>query len=146
MGVLGDVGQRLGDQVVRGRLDGLRQPLIGDLLDLDRHGRPAGEHLDRGAQAVIAEHGRVQAAGELAQLGQREGELLGGRREDRPGRRRIGFEPRQRDPQRQRQRDQALLGAVVKVALEPAPLDVAGGDDPRPRRGELLEPGRGARR
>ena len=29
----------------------------------------------------------------------------------------------------------------MEIALEPAPLDVARGDDPRPGRGELLEPG-----
>ena len=42
-------------------------------------------------------------------------------------------------PQRQAQRDQPLLGAVVQVALEPAPLGVAGLDDPRPGGPDLLQ-------
>jgi hypothetical protein len=35
------------------------------------------------------------------------------------------------------ERDQSLLGAVVQVALDPAPGVVGGGDDPGPGRGEL---------
>ena len=42
------------------------------------------------------------------------------------------------EPQLERQRDEALLGAVVEVALEAAALGVAGLDEPRPRGGELL--------
>ncbi len=42
------VGKRFGDQVVGSGFDGLRQPLGGDLLYLDRDGHPGGEHLDRG--------------------------------------------------------------------------------------------------
>src|SRR5207244_6984739 len=41
--------------------------------------------------------------------------------------------------ERQRERDQALLGAVVQVALEPAPLGITGLDDARTRRLELDE-------
>ena len=41
----------------------------------------------------------------------------------------------------QRQRDEALLGAVVQVALDPAPLGVRRGDQPLPRRLQLGEPG-----
>ena len=46
-----------------------------------------------------------------------------------------------RESQLVRQRDKALLRAVVQVALEAAPLDVAGSDDPRTRGGELFDPG-----
>ena len=42
------------------------------------------------------------------------------------------------DPEPDRERDEPLLRAVVEVALEPPPLGVAGGDDARPRRRELL--------
>ena len=40
-----------------------------------------------------------------------------------------------------RDRDQALLGAVVEIALEAASLDVTRRDNPCSRRGELLEAG-----
>ena len=83
----------------------------------------------------------MEAAGELAQLGERKGELVAGGRQGRARGRRIGVELRLREPQGQRERDQALLRTVVEVALEAAPLDVTGGDDPGSRRGELLEPG-----
>ena len=36
--------------------------------------------------------------------------------------------------------DEVLLGAVVEVALDPPPLAVGGGDDPRPRRPQLVGP------
>ena len=83
----------------------------------------------------------MEATGELAQLFERESELFGGGHEERARCRRIGLELRQREPQRHRERDQALLRAVVQVSLEATPLDVAGRDDPRPRRGKVLEPG-----
>ena len=60
----------------------------------------------------------MEAAGELAQLGEREDELFAGVREGRACAGRIGVEPRQRDPQRQRERDQALLRTVMEIALE----------------------------
>ena len=41
--------------------------------------------------------------------------------------------------QREPDRDQPLLRAVVQVALDPPALGVAGGDDPRPRRLDLGE-------
>ena len=44
-------------------------------------------------------------------------------------------------PQAHRQRDQPLLGAVVEVALDPAPLRVAGLDDPRAGGAQLRDLG-----
>ena len=41
-------------------------------------------------------------------------------------------EPGPQQAQGQRQRHEALLGAVVEVALEPAALGVGGLEDPRP--------------
>jgi hypothetical protein len=63
----------------------------------------------------------MEAAGELAQLGECEGKIVAGGREHRAPGRRIGVELRQRDPQRERERDQALLRTVMEVALEAAP-------------------------
>ena len=50
----------------------------------------------------------------------------------------IAVDGRPDEPQLHRQRHQALLGPVVKVALQAAPLGVAGLDDARPRGGEHL--------
>ena len=46
---------------------------------------------------------------------------------------------RQPDPQAERDGDQALLGAVVEVALDVAPRAVGGVQDPRPRGAHLRE-------
>ena len=46
--VLGDVGQRLGDDVVGGRLDGLGQAPVERDGDVDRHRRAVGELLSAG--------------------------------------------------------------------------------------------------
>ena len=83
----------------------------------------------------------MQASGELPQLFERQGELLAGTDQGRSSGRRIGVQLLQCGPQGQRERHQALLCAVVEIALEAAALDVTGGDDPRSRRGELREPG-----
>ena len=43
-----------------------------------------------------------------------------------------------REPEREREADEVLLGAVVQVALEPAAGVVGGRDDPGARRAQLL--------
>ena len=53
----------------------------------------------------------------------------------------IRSEPASHETQRERQPDQALLGPVVEVALEPAALGVACLDDAGARRAEVLELG-----
>ena len=85
VGVLGHVGQRLGDHEVGRGLDRLGQPLAGNLDDLDRQRRADGERLDRRAEPAIGQHGRVDAAGELAQLLERARQLLLGRADHRRG-------------------------------------------------------------
>ena len=52
---------------------------------------------------------------------------------------RILLQRRADHAQVERQRDEPLLRAVVQVALEPPALGIADLDDPRARRGELLE-------
>ena len=52
-----------------------------------------------------------------------------------PGRSSIS---RLREPEHERERDEPLLGAVVEVALEPPPLDVARLDDARARAPQLV--------
>ena len=68
--VLGDVGQRLGDDEVGGRLDRRRQPAHGHVV-LDRHRHPRRQRLHARAQPALREHRREDAVRELAQLGVR---------------------------------------------------------------------------
>ena len=132
--VAGDVGERLGDDEVGGRLDRRRQPLARRLEDLDRDRRAVGEAAERRRQPAVGEHGGVDAAGQLAQLGGRLVELLHRLVEQLGGRRRVGVELVAGQAQVHGQRHQPLLGAVVEVALDPAPLGVAGLDDAAPAR------------
>ena len=141
LGVLGDVGQRLRDDVVGGGLDAVRKPLGQADVELERQPRAVGELLERGAQAALGEDAGVDALGELAQLAQRVGERRARLVEQRTGGGRVAVEPRVGEPERHRDRHQPLLRAVVQVALDPPPLGLRGLDDPRARRAQLLEPG-----
>ena len=95
-----------------------------------------------GRQAVI-ERGRVDAARQLAQLLQRVRELVARRGRELLGLLGVAPDVGADHPQLQRQRDEPLLGPVVQVALEPAALGVAGGDDPLARRLHLGQPSLG---
>ena len=66
--ILRDVGERLGNDEVGRRLDALRQALARRALQLDRQRGAVGEPVERRVEAAIGEHGRVDAARELAQL------------------------------------------------------------------------------
>ena len=78
----------------------------------------------------------MDSAGELAQLGDRLLDLvLRARKHVRARPRRPGC----REPERERERDEPLLGAVVEVALDSPPLGVGRGDDPGARRAHLGE-------
>ena len=73
----------------------------------------------------------MDAAGEVAQVLERQSGFLAGAAHQL-GRHRVALgSPLLRHPQVQRQRDQALLGAVVEVALDPPALGVGGLDDAR---------------
>ena len=65
----------------------------------------------------------MEPAGQLAKLGQGERQLLGGGRQRRAGGGGVAVERTLRDPQGERERDQALLRAVVQVALEAAAIE-----------------------
>ena len=84
--VLADVRDRLGDDVVGRRLDRRREPLLGQLGDLDRDRRPRQQRVERRAEAALGEDGRVDAARELAQLREPVGEIVLGRRRGSPAR------------------------------------------------------------
>ena len=74
--VLGDVGDRLGDEVVGRGLDGLGQAFVGHVVDLDRQRRAVRERREGGGQAAVGEDRGMDAAGQLAQLLERVLELL----------------------------------------------------------------------
>jgi len=78
----------------------------------------------------------VHAAGEFPQLLERAGEPFGHGLQLVGQVAGLGWHRRPRHPQVERQRDQVLLGAVVKVALDPAPGRVGGDDDPGPGGGQ----------
>jgi hypothetical protein len=129
--MLHHVGEGLGDEKIGRGLDLGREASFGGRSQLDGDGGPLRERPERGAQSVLREDRRMDPARELAELGQRPGELLLG-----------GVEPRREldvaarigasasHPQVQGQGHEPLLRAVVQVAFEPPPRLVLRGDQP----------------
>ena len=83
----------------------------------------------------------MDAAGQLAQLAERERELLLRAVDQLVGPVGIRVELALGEPQRERERDEPLLGAVVQVALQPPALLRAGLDDARAGGAQLLDAG-----
>ena len=137
MRVLGHVRQRLGDDEVGGGLDRRRQPLVRNVPDLDRQRRASRECPERRPEPLLGQHRRVDPLRQLAQLLER-GSQLGIRLgQQLAGAVRLRAELISDELQREAEAEQPLLGAVVQIALEPAPLLVAGRDDPRARGTQL---------
>ena len=123
-GVLGRVGQRLGDDEVGGVLDRRRRPVVDLGVDRDLRAGAVGQRLDR----------RLQARGRRAPAARSRGRGRAARRSPRspprgPGararRRCVGAlagEPLLGASELHRQRDQPRLRAVVQVALDPPQL------------------------
>jgi hypothetical protein len=111
-----------------------REAAVEEAVEDDRHRRPGRERLQRRQQPALGQQCWMQAARELPQLGERGQQIvdaaLNGCRGGRLGR--GGHEP-----QRQRNGDEVLLGAVVEIALDPAASIVGGLDDPGARLLEL---------
>ena len=80
----------------------------------------------------------MEAARKLAELLERERKLFPRPAEDL--RRRLGIDPEPGlgEPEGERERDEALLGAVVEVPLEPPPLGVGRVDEARARPAQLF--------
>ena len=80
----------------------------------------------------------MEAPGKLAELLKRERELLARAGED--ARCRLGLRPKLRlgEPQRERQRDEPLLRAIVEVPLESPPLGIGSFDETGSRTTHLL--------
>ena len=137
-GVLGDVRERLRDHVERGGLDRLGQPLRGRPFTSTGNVARVASASTAGIEPVVGEDRRMDPAGELTELLQAERELVARLRDQlRRGCRIVG-QPRLGNAKPERERDQTLLRAVVEVPLQPPPLGVAGLDDARPRRRQLL--------
>ena len=137
-GVLGDVGQRLGDDVVRRRLDVLgqaarRRPSMStgtgsrSASASSARSRPCSPRI-AGCRPRAISRSSAQARCRARATRPRAG---------RPWRRGARSSRARASAQLERDRDEALLRAVVQVALEPAPLLVAGLDEPRARRDEV---------
>ena len=139
VGVLDDVRDRLGDDVVRGGLDRLGQALVG-------HGRarPAAASGPRAPSSAARRPRSVSTAGWMPRASSRSSSSAWASSSLAP----TSSSPAQRPGRSptfacasrsaERERDQPLLRAVVEVALEPPPLVVAGRDDPRARGAQLL--------
>ena len=118
--MLRDVREALGDEVVRGDLDRLREAFVDRDTQSDRHRRTRGELLESDRETVTADDGRVNPERDLAELSERRGDLL-----SRPGKALAGAVIPQlllEQAELERQRDQPLLRAVVQVPLESLPL------------------------
>ena len=139
VGVLDDVGERLGDHEVGRRLDRRGQPVRRGISDSSIGiGRRPASASRAPCESAVGQHGRVDAARELAQLLERELQLL--LRADHQALGGVGVlaHAALRQAQRQRHRDEPLLGAVVQVALQAAALGDAGLDEPLARGAQLL--------
>src|SRR3954468_15671380 len=87
---------------------------------------------------MTAHHGGVQALGDVAKLRQRHGDLLAGLSEASFGLR-VAPEPLLEETQLERQADQPLLRAVMKVALQALALLPPDFDHAPPGATQLLE-------
>ena len=127
--MLGRVGQRLGNHVVRADLDVLRHPLLGEHVYPDRNRGAPRERPEGGAQAAAGQNGRMDAARDLLHLfqrvvGARHGVAELGAQFTKPRRNlrlRVAQPQRQRDQARQRIEHDLHDGAqqrLVSLALQ----------------------------
>ena len=120
-GVLGGVGERLGDHEVGHGLHDRRQALAHVGVDGHRDRRPPAERLDRGGQTAVGQHRRRDPAREVAQLGDRRARVGARLAQQRHDLRAVG-EPVLGAAEPHAERDQARLRPVVQVALDPPQL------------------------
>ena len=135
--VLDDVRERLGDDEVGGRLDARGQPLARAL-----DARPGSGEREASISSAGSRPRSQSTAGWMPRASSRSSssaceELLLGALEQRPRLVRRLLDLRAREPQRERERDEALLRAVVEVPLQAAPLGRLDLHDPLPRRVDL---------
>ena len=137
--VLDDVGQRLRDDEVRGRLDMRGRACSSGTSIATGSGSALLAEEQRAAQAVLDQRspGGGRGRARAAPRGRRRARLAASCSIVAAA---VGSDSSAglREPEQQRRRDEPLLGAVVEVALEPAALLVAGSDDARARRLQVL--------
>ena len=110
-------------------------------VQLDRDGYTPGERGEGGVESFVGEQGRVDATGEGAQFVERADHFGVGFGEEPVERGASVGEAAADELKGEADPEQALLGAVVEVALEPSALGVAGFDDARSRGPHLVELG-----
>ncbi len=121
-GVLGDVGERLGDREVRDRLDGGPRPDRHVHLEGDGDGTARGQAGQRRVETAVGKDRRVHAPHEFTELDER-GLGLGVRLVDEGGRGvDVVGELRLGPAELHRHGDEPLLRAVVQVTLDPPTL------------------------
>ncbi len=137
MRVPGRVRERLRDDVIRRYLDRLREPRDRGHIELDRDRGPAGQRPQRRPQPAVGQDRRVDAAGDLAQILDGPVEFARDPADLRPELGHPGRHRGLREAKLEAEGDEALLGPVVQVSLDPPPGLIRGGDDPRPRSRQL---------
>jgi hypothetical protein len=135
--VLSRVRQSLRDDVVRRYLDWIRRSSFGSDLEANRDRRTARERLQRGAEPALGEDPRVDPTGDLTEPVEHVRQPFGNVRQLGPVLAQLGRCSRLRGAYLERQRNELLLGAVVKVPLDLPPRGVSGGDNPCARGLEL---------
>ena len=109
--------------------------------NLDR-GRDAGIHCCRAqqrGQASRPEHRRVDALREQHRLVEPSLDVATHLFEEPPGRREIGVHRLSEELQIDRERDEELVYAVVKITLDAAAVGIRGDDEPFPRLAQRLD-------
>lgn len=113
-GMLGGIGQCLRSDIVGRHLDRLGQPPGHIDIDLDRYRRAARQSLERGGQTALGKDGRMNTAGEFAQLLEHRQQRIGGPAHRGSQLRSIRGYRALGGPQFQHQGHQVLLGAVMQ--------------------------------
>src|SRR4051794_7359961 len=116
--MLGGVGERFRNHEVGCRLDRRSEPLVE--LDGYRHWQAAlvGKRGERRREAAIGEHGRMDAAGEVAELAERLADARTRLCDELPCARGIGCELLLGQTEAHSERDEPRLRTVVQVALD----------------------------
>jgi hypothetical protein len=117
--VLGDVGERLGDDEVGGRFHHWSGPAVDAGVDDDRHRRATRESVNGRGQPPIGEDRRGDSARQVAQLGDRTGRIEP-RLANELGDLRLVVEALLGSPQLHGEPDESRRRSVVQVALEAA--------------------------
>ena len=139
-GVLGGVGNRLSHREVRCRLYWRRE--AARQVDVCRGGHRGiqRERSYRVAEATLGQHRRVDPGHQAAQLGQRPGGVLPRRGDQGHRGVRVGLDQSLGGSQRDAQRDQPSLGAVVQVPFHSPQFSGGSAHGVHPGRGQPPHP------